>query len=139
MAWFTAADAEAEAGNPTFSSAGFPNKDAMDTYLTNTVIPAVEGLVNAHLRQEYTDVTVPSAVKHAAIRVAANALLMIAANKMGSLVRVGDWRVQLAKRDIFTPEIRLELEPFLFQTKRTPSVKATPFQTDDIKERWDEE
>ena len=137
MPWFTAADAKAEAGNPTYSSLGFATQNAMDTYLTATVIPAVEDLVNSHLRQSYTDATAPAAVKHGAIRIAANALMLIAANKMGSLVRVGDWRVQLARRDIFTPEIRAELEPFY--KKRTPSVKATPFQTDDIKERWDED
>lgn len=109
----------------------------MDTYLTGTIIPAVEDLVNSHLRQSYTDATVPAAVKHGAVRVAANALMLIGANKMGSLVRVGDWRVQLAKRDIFTPEIEAELEPF--RKKRTSSVKATPFKTDDIKEIWDED
>ena len=137
MAWFTPADAEAEAGNPTYSSLGFTSQIAMDNYLTNTIIPAVEDLVNSHLRQSYTDVTVPDGVKHAAIRVAANALMLIAANKMGSLVRVGDWRVQLARRDIFTPEVRAELEPFY--KKRTPTVKSTPFKTDDIKETWDED
>lgn len=137
MAWFTAPDAEAEAGNPTFSSLGFASQSAMNNYLTDTIIPAVEDLVNSHLRQEYTDSTVPAAVKHGAIRIAANALMLIAANKMGSLVRVGDWRVQLARRDIFTPEIRAELEPF--HKKRTPSVKATSFKTDDIKETWDED
>jgi hypothetical protein len=139
LAWFTFTDAEAEAGNPTFSSLGFVSQTIMDAYLTNTIIPAVEDLVNSHLRQDYTDVTVPAAVKHGAIRIAANALMLIAANKMGSLVRVGDWRVQLAKRDIFTPEIRVELEPYRSFETRTPTVKATPFKTDDIKERWDED
>ena len=108
----------------------------MDTYITGTIEPAVESLVNLHLNQSYTDSGVPAAVKHAGIRIAANALLLIAANKMGSLVRVGDWRVQLAKRDIFTPEIEAELEPF--RKKRTSSVKATPYKTDELKDRWNE-
>jgi hypothetical protein len=137
LAWFTAANAEAEAGNPTYSSLGFTSQNTMDTYLTDTIIPAVEGLVNSHLRQSYTDLTVPAAVKHGAIRIAANALMLIGVNKMGSLVRVGDWRVQLARRDIFTPEIQAELEPF--RKKRTSAVKSTPFKTDDIKETWDED
>lgn len=136
MAWFDAADAEAEAGNPSYSSLGFASQNAMDTYLTDTIIPAVGDLVNNHLKQSYNDSTVPAAVKHGAIRVAANALLLIAANKMGSLVRVGDWRVQLARRDIFTPEIQAELEPY--RKKRTSGVRSTPYQTDEIKDRWDE-
>ena len=136
MAWFSAADVEAEAGNPIYSSVGFSSQKAMDDYLTVTVIPAVQDQVNTYLRHTYEDTTVPAGVKHAAIRIAANALLMIATNKMGSLVRVGEWRVQLARRDIFTPEIVAELEPF--RKKRASTTKATSYKTGSIRDSWDE-
>jgi hypothetical protein len=109
----------------------------MDAYITDTIEPAVESLVNSHLKQSYTDADVPASVKHAAIRIVANSLMLIAANKMGSLVRVGDWRVQLARRDIFTPEIMAELEPF--RKGRTPKVEGTDYGTREIRHRWDEE
>jgi hypothetical protein len=137
MAWITSADVEAEAGTPKPEAAGFASQAAMDAYLTANVISGVQDLINGHLRQSYTDETVPAGVKSIALRVAANALLLIVANKMGSLVRVGDWRVQLARRDIFTPELRAELEPYV--KKRTPATKATPFKTDEIKKTWDED
>jgi hypothetical protein len=108
----------------------------MDAYITDTIEPAVESLVNSHLKRSYSDSDVPASVKHAAIRIAANAIMLIAANKMGSLVRVGDWRVQLARRDIFTPEIMAELEPF--RKGRTPSVVSTDYKTHEVKDRWDE-
>ena len=135
MAWVTAADVVAEAGNPTATTLGFADSTAMNNHITNFLIPGAQNLIEQYLRTTYTDATVPAGVKHAALRVAATALIKIGVRKMSTLVRVEDWRVELSKQDIFTPEIRAELVPF---EKRTTTTKSTKYKTQDIKDTWSE-
>ena len=136
MPWVTTDAVIAEAGHPDFGSLGFDTQALMESHVTTYLIPAAQGLIEGHLHRTYTDDDVPAAVKHAAMRVCATGLMKISIRKMGALIRVGDYKVELSNSDILTPEVLAELAPFI---KRTPSVKATPYQTDDIKERWEED
>jgi len=135
LAWFTPADVAAEAGNPKHDSLGFSDATAMDTHIATFLIPAAQSLIQQYLRTTYADGEVPAGVRHAALSVAARGLMRIGVRKMGSLVRVGEWRVELASEDIFTQDIRVELEPFI--TRKT-HTKTTEYQTDDLKQRWNE-
>ena len=135
MAWFTPTDVAAEAGNPTPKDLGFADATAMNTHIATFLIPAAQSLIQQYLRTAYADYEVPGGVKHAALSVAARGLLRIGVRKIGSLIRVGEWRVELASEDIFTQDIRNELEPFI---TRMPHTKATGYQTDDMKTRWNE-
>jgi len=136
MPWIITDAVIAEAGHPDPPSLGFDTQALMESHVATYLIPAAQGLIEEHLHRTYEDEEVPAAVKHAAMRVCAQALMKISIRKMGALIRVGDYKVELSRSDIFTPELRDELVPFV--KARTPSVKATPYQTDDIKERWEE-
>ncbi len=135
MAWFDAADVVAEAGNPTPTTLGFADATMMNNHITNFLIPAAQSLIEQYLRRTYTDAGVPAGVRHAALRVVAVALAKIGIRKMGSLVRVQEWTVELSSPAIFTQEIRAELAPF---EKRTPHTKASAYKSDDIRNLWGE-
>jgi hypothetical protein len=135
MPWFTSTDVVAEAGNPSSESLGFPDATSMDAHINTFLIPAAQSLIQQYLRKTYTDDEVPGGVRHAALSVAARGLIRIGVRKMGSLVRVGEWRVELASEDIFTQDLRSELDPFI---SRTTHTKSTGYQTDDLKQRWNE-
>jgi hypothetical protein len=127
----------AEAGHPDPTSVGFETQALMESHVTTYLIPAAQSLIEEHLHRTYTDEDVPAAIKHAAMRVCATGLMKISIRKMGALIRVGDYKVELSRSDIFTPELRDELAPFI--KGRTPGVKATPYKTDEMKERWEED
>lgn len=135
MGWFEASDVLAEAGHPQPKDLGFTDTDAMNSHISTWLIPAAQSLVEKYLRTTYGDDAVPDGVRHAALRVAARGLVKIGVRKMGSLIRVQDWRVELASEDIFTRDVRAELEPFI---SRKTTTKATGYQTDDMKQRWGE-
>lgn len=116
MTWVTAANVIAEAGNPTPTSLGFADSTALSDHVTNFLIPAAQNLIEQYLRTTYTDSAVPAGLKWVAMRLAAAGLMKIGVRKMGGLVRVGDFQVELARQDVFTPDLQAELSSFKKKT-----------------------
>jgi hypothetical protein len=114
--WATAQNVMDEAGNPSISATGFTTQAACDTYIEGVLLPAAQGFVNQFLNQDYTCSTVPAAVLHTVIKVAANGLRKIEVNKKGGLVQASQWMVELSDATIFTPELKAEIEMFRLQT-----------------------
>ena len=133
----TAADVIAEAGNPEPSELGFADAIAMSAHITTFLLPAAQSAVEQYLHRTYTDADAPNQVKHVALKVAALGLQKIRAKKLGLLIRVGDYAVELSDPTIFTPELKAELKDFILG--RTSHISISPYKTDEIKERWDEE
>ena len=84
----------------------------MSGHVSNFLIPAAQNFIEQYLRTTYTDATVPAAVKWVAMRLAAAGLMKIGVRKMGGLVRVGEYQVELARQDVFTPDLQAELSAF---------------------------
>jgi hypothetical protein len=135
LTWITEDNVLDTAGHPSYTDCGFTSQAAMDAHITEVLIPAVQSLIEEHLKRTYTDANVPAAVEQIAMRLAAKGLQFIIVNKMGPLIRVADYRVQLARDDIMSPEIRAELEPFVL---RSAKVKSTTYRTENLKQDWDE-
>src|SRR3990170_5140141 len=133
----TAENVLAEAGHPSAASGGFADATAQAAHITTFLLPAAKTAIEQYLRRTYTDADVPDQVKHAALRVAALGLMKIGIKKSGSLIRVGDYVVELSNPVIFTPEIREELKDFI--APRTPHVIATPYETKEIQYAWQED
>lgn len=55
---------------------------------------------------------VPPAVENACLRVTANMIALYVARKDTPVVKVNDWSVQIIKSDIFTEDIKEDLDPF---------------------------
>jgi len=134
----TAEDVLGEAGHPDPDAGGFADATAQAAHITTFLLPAAKNAVEQFLNRTYTDSEVPDQVRYVTLRIAALGLTKIRVKKMGGLIRVGDYVVELSNPVIFTPELKEELKDFV-ESSRTPHVTSTPYGTDEIKERWDEE
>jgi hypothetical protein len=116
----------------------FANETAFDTFLTNTLIPRAQAHINAHCKRDF-DVDypdgIPEAIKDVAARAAANMVQYLVMNKMGPLIRTGDYTLSIPEQSVLTKELRALLAVWV---KRTPHVISTPYKTDDMRELWDE-
>ena len=123
----------------TSPPAPFANETAFDTFLTDTLIPRAQGHINAFCKRDFDTAYptgIPDAVKDVAARATANMIQYLVMNKMGPLIRVDDYKISIPDQAVLTKELRELLLPW---RKRTPRVISTPYQTDEMKERWDED
>jgi hypothetical protein len=119
------------------SGTPFANEAAFDTFLTDTLIPRAQGHINAHCKRDF-DVDYPSgipdAIKDVAARAAANMIQYMVMNKMGPLIRTGDYQLSIPTQAVLTKELRELLAPWV---KRAGHVKGTDWKTKEITDTWD--
>jgi hypothetical protein len=131
-----------EAGSPAIEACGFPSQAALEAHIITYILPAAQDNINEYLNQSYDDDSVPQGLKYAAMRVAANALIKIAARKMGPLVRISDYRVETIAPDVFMPEIKAEIDCYkagaVKATRTTTKPVASAYMTDEMQERHGE-
>ena len=118
----------------------FVAEAAFDTFLTDTLIPRAQNHINASCKRDF-DVDyptgIPDAIKDVVARATANMIQYLVMNKMGPLIRTGDYTISIPDQSVLTKELRGLLAPWV-ASKRTPRVKATPYKTQEIKDTWDE-
>jgi hypothetical protein len=117
--------------------APFANEAAFETFLTDTLIPRAQGHVNAYCKRDF-DVDyssgIPDAVKDVAARAAANMIQYLIMNRMGPLIRVGDYQISIPNQSVLTKELRDLLAPWV---RRAGHVKATDWKTKEISDTWE--
>jgi len=117
----------------------FANETAFDTFLTGTLIPRAQGHINAFCKRDF-DVHypegIPDAIKDIAARAAANMVQYMVMNRMGPLIRTGDYQIAIPTQAVLPRELQELLARWV---KRTPIVKSTPYKTDEIRDTWDED
>ena len=115
----------------------FADESAFNEFLTNTLIPRAQGHINAFCKRDF-DVDyptgIPDAIKDVAARASANMIQYLVMNKMGPLIRVGDYKTSIPEQAVLTKELRDLLAPWV---KRGGHVKATDWKTKEITETWD--
>ncbi|MBS7646147.1 hypothetical protein KEJ44_08980 [Candidatus Bathyarchaeota archaeon] len=118
---------------------GFSTDVEFDAWINDVLIAEAEGVVESYCRRDF-DVDypegAPEAVRTVIRRIVSNALQVAVLNRAGPLVRIGDWRVEWADRNIFPDDLKALLEPYV---KRTRYVKATRYQTEEAKAAWGED
>jgi hypothetical protein len=116
----------------------FATESAFDTFLTDTLIPRAQGHINAFCKRDF-DVDyptgIPTAIKDVAARATANMIQYLVMNKMGPLIRTGDYTISIPDQAVLTKELKDLLASWV---RRAGHVKATPYKTRDIRELWDE-
>jgi hypothetical protein len=65
-----------------------------------------KGFQNIRVTYDWGYATIPSVVAHLTAEICARFLHKLVAFKMGPLVRVGDYRIQLMNPEIFTPDLK---------------------------------
>ena len=81
-----------------------------DRVVYRTVLP--NGFQNIRVTYEWGFAEVPADVSYVAAEMAARFLQKRVVYKMGPLVRVGDFRVELANPDVFTDDLKATLEHY---------------------------
>ena len=133
MPWVTASEVKlyAQVKYSDFVEGSFTDEAAFDTFITGTVVPAVESHIEAYCDRDFdTDYPsgIPAAIKDVARRAAANILQYMIANKQGPLVRVEEFKVAIPEQEILTPGLRRLLDRWKY---RQPHVKSTEYEVID--------
>ncbi len=117
--------------------APFASEAAFETFLTDTLIPRAQGHINAFCKRDFDadyPSGIPEAIKDVAARAAANMIQYLVMNKMGPLIRTGDYQITIPTQAVLTKELKELLASWV---RRTGHVKATPYKTREISGTWD--
>jgi len=117
--------------------APFANETAFDTFLTSTLIPRARGHINAFCKRDFdTDYPdgIPEAIKDIAARATANMVQYLVMNKMGPLIRTGDYQISIPEQAVLTRDLKDLLASWV---RRAGHVKATQYKTKEITDTWD--
>jgi hypothetical protein len=101
------------------------------------LIPRVQAHINSFCKRDFdTDYPtgVPEAIKDVAARASANMIQYLVMNKMGPLIRTGDYQITIPAQAVLTKELRDLLAPWV---KRGGHVKATDWKTKEITDTWE--
>jgi hypothetical protein len=115
----------------------FANDAAFESFITDTLIPRAQGHINAYCKRDFdTDYPdgIPEAIKDIAARATGNMIQYLVMNKMGPLIRTGDYQISIPNQSILTKELRDLLAPWA--KKRGGHVKATDYKTREITDAW---
>ena len=115
----------------------FASETAFDTFLANTLIPRAQAHINAHCKRDF-DIDypneIPDGIKDIAARAAANMVQYLVMNKMGPLIRTGDYQISIPDQSVLTKELRELLAPWV---RRAGHVKATSYKTRELDDTWE--
>lgn len=115
----------------------FANEAEFETFLTGTLIPRAQGHINAFCKREFdTDYPdeIPEAIKDIAARATANMVQYLVMNKMGPLIRTGDYQISIPEQAVLTRDLKVLLASWV---RRTGHVEATQYKTKEITDTWD--
>ena len=116
----------------------FATETAFDTFLTDALIPRAQNHINASCKRDF-DVDyptgIPDAIKDVVARATANMIQYLVRNKMGPLIRTGDYQISIPEHAVLTKELRDLLASWI---RRAGHVKSTPYKTQEIRELWPE-
>jgi hypothetical protein len=117
--------------------APFTSETSFNTFLSDVLIPRAQGHINAYCKRDFDadyPSGIPDAVKDVTARAAANMIQYLVMNKMGPLIRTGDYQISIPNQSVLTKEVRDLLAPWV---KRAGHVKATDWKTKEITDTWD--
>lgn len=86
--------------------------DAGLTTILTGWIGQCKSLIDSHCHTNFDDST-PLAVSNVCLRMAANMVAFAQARKDTPLVKVNDWKIQITSSEIFTQDLKDDLEPFV--------------------------
>jgi len=121
----------------TSPPAPFGDEAAFEAFLTGTLIPRAQSHINAFCKRDFdTDYAtgIPEAIKDVAARATANMIQYLVMNKMGPLIRTGDYTLSIPDQSVLTKELRGLLAPWV---RRTGHVISTPYKTKEIDDTWE--
>ena len=119
-----------------FAEIGFDSEAALKSWLTTYVVPGIEDFIET--RPHSWTAVVPPAVVFAANLATSNVLVYYRINHMGSLIRIGDYKVKAPLVDIFTPEILKMIDAFQPVPDPTQIYQESAYKVQALKDTWEE-
>lgn len=100
------------------------NLDKDDTSKLETIVSGwieqSQDLINTYTNRNYTDETVRPSVQNICLRLTANMVNLAIQNRDSPIIKVNDWTVQTVPNDIFTDELKEDLNPFIKDSSTEP-------------------
>jgi len=134
LTWITASDVK-QCSQVKYNMVGFTLDADYETWINGTLLPRCESIIEDYCGQEFSDVTVSESVKTVCAMLAARTLQFMIMNATGPIVRIDDWQVKSASLEVFSEDLKDLLGSHVKLRRR---VKSTEYQTNDIKDTWDE-
>jgi hypothetical protein len=116
----------------------FADDAAFETFIDSVLIPRAQAHINAHCERDFdTDYPtgIPDAIKDVAARATANMIQYLVMNKMGPLIRTGDYQISIPTQAVLPKELQDLLARWV--KKRGGHVKSTDWKTKEITDTWD--
>jgi len=125
----------------TYETLAFTSDDLYEEWLNNLVVKAVEGHLSLKCQRDLSAAWSgfatyqQNALRDVVERLAVNVVVDTVANKVGKIVKVSDFNIQMTKSNIMTADIKELLETF----RTTISVSlANDYATGNMQRRWNE-
>jgi hypothetical protein len=109
--------------------APFGNEAAFNSFLADTLIPRAQGHINAFCKRDFDadyPTGIPEDVKDVCARAVANMVQYMVMNKMGPLIRTGDYQISIPKQAVLTDELKDDLAAYV--TKTNPQFYEQPIE-----------
>jgi len=107
----------------------FADEAAFDTFIDGTLIPRAQAHINRHCRRDFDadyPGAIPEDVKDVCARAVANMIQYMVMNKMGPLMRTGDYNIAIPKQAVLTDELKDDLAAYV--TKTNPLFYEQPIE-----------
>ncbi|MBS7623768.1 hypothetical protein KEJ39_08910 [Candidatus Bathyarchaeota archaeon] len=134
MAWITAEDVK-HYSQIKYNMLGFNSDAEYESWILNLLLPRCESIIEDHCGQKFDDETVSETVKTVCALLASKILQFMVMNAAGPTVRIDDWQVQTASSEVFSPDLKKLLGPYI---KVRRHLKSTRYKSGDMAERWNE-
>ena len=86
-----------------------------------------QSLIETYTHREYTDENVPDAVKNVLLRLVSNMVVLAIQRRDSPIIKVNDWSISTISSDIFTDDLKDDLEPFVKASVSGKSDKVIVF------------
>lgn len=84
----------------------------LDKILTDWISQS-EDLIKSYTHNKFSEDDTPKAVKNVCLRLTANMVALAIERRNTPRTKVNDWKIQVSSSEIFTDDLKADLEPYL--------------------------
>ena len=74
-----------------------------------------EDLIKSYTHNKFSEEETPGAVKNVCLRLTANMIALAIERRDTPRTKVNDWKIQVSSSDIFTADLKADLEPYVIE------------------------
>ena len=93
--------------------------DKLDAILTDWIGQS-QDLIIRYCKRNFTSDTVDGAIRNVCLRLTSNMVALAVQRRDNPIIKVNDWTIQGLSSDIFTDDLKADLEPFVNDASTDP-------------------